>query len=182
MSVISKIFLDNADFLKRFLMGILKSEQGVEDIVQDVYIKAFHAEQEKTIEHPKAYLFTVAKNLALNELSRKSRQLTSYIEDCSPCEQEEESASLESEVEADASFELYCRAVADLPEKCRQVFLLRKVHGLKHKEIAKHLGISLSSVEKHLKLGAQSCRDYLTRHGAEHNKATSSSSGKGRKD
>ena len=163
-------------------MGMLKSEQRVEDIVQDVYIKAFHAEKEKAIEHPKAYLFAVAKNLALNELTKKCRQLTSYIEECSPVEQEEEGASLESEVEADRSFELYCKAVAELPEKCRQVYLLRKVHGLKHKEIAKHLGISLSSVEKHLKLGAESCRDYLIRHGAEFETNASSPMGTGRKE
>lgn len=165
MSLISKTFLENNDFLKRFLMGFLKCEQSVEDIVQDVYIKAYKAEKTKPIEHPKAFLFTIAKNLALNELNRKNKQIFSYIDEVTDSV-EEESDSLESELEANNKIELYCQAIAELPEKCRKVFLLRKVHGMKHQDIADKLNISLSSVEKYLKLGATSCRDYLIRHEA----------------
>ena len=179
MSVISRIFIENTDFLKNFLMNLLKSEQGVEDIVHDVYIKAYRAEQTQKISHPKAFLFAVARNLALNELNKSSRKLTSYLEECSPEECKEESETLESEAEADASVELYCRAVSELPDKIRQAVLLRKVHGLKHKEIAKQMGISLSSVEKHLKVGAASCRDYLLRHESDVYETTKMSSSEG---
>ena len=42
-------------------------------------------------------------------------------------------------------------APVSLPEKTKRVYILRKVYGLKHKEIAEKMDISLSSVEKHLK-------------------------------
>jgi len=63
--------------------------------------------------------------------------------------------------EAQEHIGLYCDAVASLPEKCRQVFLLRKIHGLAHKEIAERMGLWLSSVEKYVRQGSVTCRDYL---------------------
>ncbi|WP_339722532.1 RNA polymerase sigma factor [uncultured Paraglaciecola sp.] len=164
MTKISQIFIDNSDFLKRFLMKYLKSEQAIEDIVQEVYIKAHNAALSKEIEYPKAFLFTIAKNLALNELNKKSLQRTVYLEDSNSEEHEPIGATLEQQIDANKSVEIYCKAMADLPEKCRKVFLLRKIHGLKHQTIATELGISLSSVEKHLKTAMLSCRDYLKRH------------------
>ena len=67
-------------------------------------------------------------------------------------------------MEAQQTFGLYCEAVAALPEKCRQVFLLRKVHGLPHKEIAERMSLSVSSVEKYLLRGILECKTYVQEH------------------
>lgn len=162
-SVITSTFIEHNKFMKKFLARFLPCEQDIEDVVQEVYIRAVKAEDErhsqgKSIDQPKAFLFTIAKNLALNELNRKSRQSTQYIEECMPNVIEPHGESLESEHNAELSLGVYCEAVAALPEKCRKVYLLRKVHGLPHKEIAKQMNISLSSVEKYLKMGIVSCR------------------------
>ncbi|GAC16463.1 RNA polymerase sigma factor [Aliiglaciecola lipolytica] len=172
MSIISKVFIENNDFLKRFLMKYLKSEQAIEDIVQEVFIKAHSAELKKKIEYPKAFLFTIAKNLALNEIIKKSAQRTVYLEDCANEEHNHVGDTLEQEIDAKRTVEIYCEAMADLPEKCRKVFLLRKMHGLKQQTIADELGISLSSVEKYLKTATLSCRDYLKRHQIDLHSAT----------
>lgn len=158
---VSTVFLECNPFLKRFLSRFLKHEQDVEDVAQEVYLKAFSAEKGSPIKQPKAFLFSIAKNLAINELNRKARRLTSYIEECQVTELLESAATTENENEADQSVGLYCEAVAALPEKYRRVFLLKKVHGLQHKEIAQRLNISLSSVEKHLRYGVFSCRTYI---------------------
>ena len=164
MSIISKVFLENNVFLKKFLKRFLASEHDIEDIIQEVYIKAHNAEQGKNIEQPKAYLFRIAKNLALDELKKSSRVMTKYIEECVESIPKEKSASMETEAEADESLTRYCEAIDRLPAKCKQVFIMRKVHGLKHNDIAKELGISLSSVEKHLKLGGAFCYQYINQH------------------
>lgn len=162
---VSMTFLRNHRFLKRFLSKFLQTEQDIEDVAQEAFLKAYSAEQDKgVLEQPKAFLFTIAKNLALNELTRKSRQMTDYIEDCQPHTSVMSGNSVEGEVLASASLGLYCEAVANLPERCRHVYLLRKVHGLSHKEIASRLGVSHSTVEKHLRIGALSCRDFILRH------------------
>lgn len=165
LSGISRVFLEHGTFLKKFLTRFLNREQDIEDVVQEAYLKAYIAEQDYgEIEQPRAFLFSIAKNLALNELSRKSRQMTSYIEECQKPFVTDAENTTEKEIEAWDSLGIYCDAVATLPVKCRQVYLLRKVHGLRHKEIAKRLDISLSTVEKHLRVGASCCRDYMRRH------------------
>ena len=161
MSIIFRTFVENNTFLKKFLSRFITSEQDIEDIVQEVYIKAHRAELTKNIEQPKAFLFRIAKNLALDELNKKSRSVTCYIEDCIASIPIEKTASIESENEAQESLKIHCEAIEQLPEKCKQVYLMRKVQGLKHKEIANQLGISLSSVEKHLKLAGAFCQQYI---------------------
>ena len=161
----SHSFLENNLFLKKFLKRFLYQDQDIEDVVQETYIKACNAEKIRDIEHPKAYLFSIAKNLALNELGRKSRKMTDFIEECEAANLAEPTESLEEHLQAEESVALYCRAASQLPERCRSVYLLRKVHGLSHKEIADHLGISLSAVSKHLTKGMLSCQHYIERAG-----------------
>lgn len=155
---VSETFVENSLFLKRFLARYFANAQDIEDVAQEAYLRAFAAEQKKHIEQPKAFLFRIARNVALNELTRKSRQITDFIEEVSASVVINAEASTVEEIEAEEHFGLYCEAVASLPEKCRQVFLLRKVHGLAHKEIASRMSLSVSSVEKYLRQGVLACR------------------------
>lgn len=161
LSAVSAAFLLNHDFLKRFLARFFSDSQDIEDVAQEAYLRAYVAEQQKEIEQPKAFLFRIARNLALTKLTKKSDKITDFIEECSASVVIEYEASAASEVEALESLGLYCNAVAMLPEKCRQVFLLRKVHGLAHKEIAERMSLSVSSVEKYLLKGVLECKAFV---------------------
>jgi len=161
MSSVSNAFLENMDFLKNYLKRFFSQNEDIEDVTQEVYLKAFQIEQKGSIDNPKAYLFRVAKNVALNELNRKSRQMTEYIEERLASIPLDGIDSPEDRLEAQQTISLYCDAAHALPKKCRRVFLLRKVNGMSHKEIANHLGITTSAVEKHLRNGAKRCKDYI---------------------
>ncbi|MDM3872271.1 RNA polymerase sigma factor [Porticoccus sp. W117] len=162
LSTMSSFFIEHSPFLKKFLAKFLTSEHDIEDVAQEAYLKAYCAEKDRgAIEHPKAFLFTIAKNLALNELNKKSRQMTKYLEDCEQLVELDKNQTPDDQVEAAETLGIYCEAIANLPEKTRRVYLMRKVHGLPHKEIARRLAISLSSVEKHLRSGVLSCRDHI---------------------
>ena len=163
-SAVTAAFLECGSFLRKFLAGFLRVQQDIEDVAQEAYLRAYVAEQRELIEQPRAFLFRIAKNLALTRLSRKSRQITDYIEEADASVVMDTAAALDQELEAQQCFGLYCEAVASLPEKCRQVFLLRKVHGLSHKEIGQRLGLSVSSVEKYLREGILACQAHLRRH------------------
>lgn len=163
-SAVTAAFLESAGFLKKFLSRFLRMQQDIEDVAQEAYLRAYIAEQRESIEQPKAFLFRVAKNLALTRLARKSRQITDYIEEVGDSAGQETAAASDEELEAQQSFGLYCEAVAALPVKCRQVFLLRKVHGLDHKEIAERMALSVSSVEKYLREGILACQAHLRTH------------------
>jgi RNA polymerase sigma-70 factor (ECF subfamily) len=161
LSSVSAAFLENHAFLERFLARFFSNQQDIEDVAQEAYLRAYVAEQKKEIEQPKAYLFRIARNLALTQLTRKSKKITDYLEESDASVVIECGAAADSEVEAQESLGLYCEAVAALPEKCRQVFLLRKVHGLAHKEIAERMSLSVSSVEKYLLRGILECKAFV---------------------
>jgi len=163
VSIVTTAFLNDHVFIKKFLTRFLSNQHDIEDVAQEAYLHAFAAEQKKDgeIEQPRAFLFRIAKNIAISRLRRKSYQITEYIEDLGAPIVIEDGTNPELEMEAQQTLGLYCEAVASLPEKCRQIFLLRKVHGLKHKEIADHMSISVSSVEKYLRKGLAETRSYL---------------------
>ena len=154
-------FLENFTFLQKYLTRYFTEHQDIEDVVQETYLRAYSAERRNVIEHPKAFLFRVARNLALTELKKKSRQINDYIEDFELPLATGLADTVESEVEARQNIGIYCEAVTALPEQCRRVFLLRKVHGLSHREIAERMNLTNSSVEKHLLKGALKCRAYI---------------------
>jgi RNA polymerase sigma factor (sigma-70 family) len=181
LSAISVAYLENRTFIKRFLARFFSNRQDIEDVAQEAYLRAYAAEQRKEIEQPKAYLFRIAKNLALTKLTKKSDKITDYIEECGALMVIEYGAAADSEVEALESLGLYCEAVAALSPKCRQVFLFRKVQGLAHKEIAERMSLSVSSVEKYLLKGILECRAFVQENeGRSPNNPTSTTAESGR--
>ena len=164
LSVVTAAFIEHGGFLKKFLAGFLPVPQDIEDVAQEAFLRAYIAEQHEEIGQPKAFLFRVAKNLALTCLAKKSRQITDCIEDAGTTAVLGTAAGSDQELEAQQCLDLYCEAVAMLPEKCRQVLLLRKVYGLSHGDIGERMGLSISSVEKYLRQGILVCEAHLRKH------------------
>jgi RNA polymerase sigma factor (sigma-70 family) len=150
--------------LKRFIGRFMRNAPDVDDVAQEAFLRAYAVEHSRPIEQPKSLLFRIAKHIALSQLTRKARQITGYIEDMEDSVESEvipKEDSAEEEVSARQILGVHCEAVAQLPPQCRQVYLLRKVHGLAHKEIAAQLAISVSTVEKHLIKAVELCDRYV---------------------
>jgi RNA polymerase sigma factor (sigma-70 family) len=147
--------------LKRFIGRFMRAPSDIEDIAQEAFLRAYTVERSRPIEQPKSFLFRIAKHLALSQLTRKSRQITDYIEDSDDPSVIQLDHSAEEEISARQMLGLHCEAVAGLAPQCRQVYLLRKVQGFSHKEIAGHLGIAVSTVEKHLMKAIEQCDRYV---------------------
>ena len=147
--------------LKRFIGRFMRNSSDIEDIAQEAFLRAYTVERGRPIEQPKSFLFRIAKHLALSQLTRKARQITDYIEDFEDCGVIQLEPSAEEEISAREMLGVHCQAVAELAPQCRQVYLLRKVHGFSHKEIAAHLGIAVSTVEKHLMKAIEQCERYV---------------------
>ncbi len=161
MTDVASALVENASFLARFLGKYFSNRQDIEDVVQETYLRAHIEEQRNGVERPKAFLFKVARNVALKKLTKKSRQITDYIEElAAPLALETEASTVEH-LEAEELLGLYSEAVTTLPAKCREVFLLRKVHGMSHKEIAAQMGLSASSVDKYLRRGILTCEAFV---------------------
>lgn len=151
--------------LKRYLKRFLKRPEDVEDITQQSFLKVLEAGSKGKIRYPKAYLFRTARNLALNANALKSNHVVDYVEGLLSSDVITETARLEDELIVQHRFELFCRAAAKLPEQCRKVLILCKVYGYSQKEVAAKLGISTSTVEKHVAKGMLRCSEYLAARG-----------------
>lgn len=155
-------FLGSKPLLCRIVGRIVRPDD-IEDIVQETFLHSFAASNKQQIENPRAFMAKTARNLALNHVGRAEQRLNQSIEELVGLdgEFEELTPSLESQHQSAEEFLVFCRAVAELPLVCRKVFILKKVYGLSQREIARYLGITESTVEKHVAKGLLLAADYM---------------------
>jgi RNA polymerase sigma-70 factor (ECF subfamily) len=168
LSKILEAYLENEVALKSYLRRFIASREAADDLAQEAFLRAFAAESDRLIEAPKAFLFKVAKNLALNELARRSAVAIEPLGDLESLAVLEDSsqAGADDVVDSRERIRLLACAIAALPPQCAKVFILRKMQGLSQKEIAVRLDISVRTVENHVALGLSRCRAYMREHGA----------------
>jgi len=133
--------------LRRYLTRLLGDSAEAQDVAHDAYARVFPRMEDQTARKPEALLYTTARRLAFNRLKR--RKVAPFI----PGELNLETAAstqpgVAQQVMARQEFEQLEQAIAQLPEGCRTVLLLRKVELLSHQEISQRLGIAISTVEK----------------------------------
>ena len=68
-------------------------------------------------------------------------------------------------LDADLELEALAAAIRTLPDRCREILLLRKYHGLSHEEIATRLGITRNTVNAQITIAMLRCREYFRAHG-----------------
>lgn len=78
--------------------------QDVDDAAQEAFLKAYKAEKTQEIRSPKSFLFQIAKNIALQELTKKSKMITDYIEDLSDSAISWEGRTLEDQMSAEQRY------------------------------------------------------------------------------
>lgn len=168
MPSILDVYLANEAALKRFLRRFLGRDQA-EDFAQETFLRAYAAEALETIVAPKAFLFKVARNLALNERAKIANATTEALEDFSDAAvlQDNSQSAVDDQIAARQQARALAGAIAHLPPQCARVFVLRKVHGLSYQEIAQRLDISISTAEKHVALGLLRCSDQMRQLGYE---------------
>jgi len=167
LSTILEAYLANEVALKRYLRRFIRSREAADDLAQEAFLRAFAAEGRGAIEAPKAFLFKISKNLALNEIARQSSMAIEPLGDFESQEVLEDSsqAAADDVVDSRERVRLLARAIAALPPQCAKVFILRKMQGLSQKEIAVRLNISVRTVENHVAVGLSRCRAYMRAHG-----------------
>ena len=145
------------EFLRRFL----SNPHDIEDVCQETILRALEAEISRDIHKPRAFLFGVMKNIVRTRLDKESRAVIELIEDFAPSNYVTNEPSVEDRIDSQQRMAKFAEAVTALPSQCQRVFILNKVYGYSHKEISSHLGISISTIEKHVATGLRRCKDFL---------------------
>jgi RNA polymerase sigma factor (sigma-70 family) len=136
----------------------------IEDVLQDSYIRVLQAHASGNLQFPKAFLFATARNLVLDRL-RHSRVLrTDSLVESEALNVLDEEGDVAGAVARSQELAHLTEVIQLLPDRCRQIFTLRKIYGMPQKEIAKKLGISEHTVSAQLTIGIHRCTDYFARY------------------
>ena len=173
-SEMTRIYSEMRTSLMRFAYRYFKTPQEIEDVVQEAFVKVIEAKQTRTIEYPKSYMFQTVKNLSLNKITKSDYRLTDALGDSDAELVSQVTPTMEQQFESRQRFELFCRAVRQLPIKCQRVYILRRVYGYSQKEIAEQMDISIKTVEAHLTKAIVRCTDYMDEQDEQESLATQS--------
>ena len=157
-----KIFRQYYRSLCRFASFYIEKEEIVEELVTDAFVKIWEKRQSMSkVSYPKAYLYKTVKNEVLKYLSKPQSvdTLLNEIDDLAPHNPLEADHPL---LEADVLQQLH-RSLQKLPTQTRMAFELHRFDGLTYADIASLMGISVSTVEKHLVKALSYLKKHLVR-------------------
>ncbi len=153
------LFYMYADKLYKFGLSYFHDHAEAEEVVQEVFLKIWLNRNTITDASTiNAYIFTIAKNLIFNNLKKKvhDEKYRLYYQ-----EKLEEVNSIDDRVNYNDTEQIIKDAINQLPKKRKLVFLLSRKVGLKNKEIARRLNISIKTVETHMTLSLKHLKEAL---------------------
>lgn len=151
--------------LRRWLSARVRDGHQIDDIVQETYAKMATVASVEHIENPRAYFFRVALNVMATEIRRAPVVSLDSLSEIERMGIEAPDERIDTMAEMRQELRLVAEAIAQLPDKCREVFILRKIHGLSQREIASRLGVSENTVEKHVGRGIRHLKIFFGRGG-----------------
>jgi len=145
--------------LLQFALQLTGNRELAEDIVQDSFLTIWvRREQLSEIDHFSAYLYTMVRHAVFRGLKRKAMAADAVEHKLAPLPPEADQDEL---LHIKQVREVLNRAVQELPEQQKKVWLLRREEGRRTKEVAQLLGISEITVKRHLGAAQAKLRDRL---------------------
>lgn len=151
--------------LKAYLRGSFPAVRDVDDVVQESYLRIWKARDRQPIQCVRAFLFRIARNVALNLLNRERVSPIDAVKDLTALPVVEDGPNAAASACAREELLLLAQAIDSLPARCREIVILRRIKNVSQKEIAARLGITEETVEVQVVRGVKRCGDYLRRHG-----------------
>ncbi|WP_434650149.1 RNA polymerase sigma factor [Pseudomonas sp. D1-2] len=149
------IFLAQRTPLLRTLERMVNNPSTAEDLLQETYLRVTRALSERTVDHLEPFVFQTARNLALDHLRARRIQSRALVDDV-PLDIVNNvvapQSSAEDAAHAAQMLERLNVSLQSLSPRQQRIFILSRLHGHSYQDIAQRLGVSLSTVQKDLKL------------------------------
>jgi RNA polymerase sigma factor (sigma-70 family) len=137
-------------WLTRYFRRRVRNDVDIEDMVQDVFTRMVARDGAEPIEHLGGYILKTASSVLADQLRfRSARGAGLHVAFDSELHGEEE-IDPQRVLVGKEDLHAATAALLGLPERTRTVFVLRRLEGQRYRDIATHLGISVSAVEKHM--------------------------------
>jgi RNA polymerase sigma-70 factor (ECF subfamily) len=155
--------LDIEGVLRACLYRYTRNNSDVDELLQEVYARLLvsGSSEEPEVRSVRAFALTIARNVAFDWLRHRQVVPIELVADLEALEVLDEGEQIEEIVNSHQELAMLVKAIQGLPDRCRQVFTLRKVYGYSQKEIASRMNISEHTVEQHLTKAARRCAQAL---------------------
>lgn len=155
----AKLFQEYYRPLAVFANKYLKDLDSSKELVQDLFVSLYENRRTQVITTSlKSYLYQSVRNRCLNQL-KKEEVRRDYQKQAQQSGASND--SLEDQIHANELEHQIFRILKQLSPKCREVFIMSRVKGIKNQEIADKLEISIRTVEKHISNGIKELRQQL---------------------
>jgi RNA polymerase sigma-70 factor, ECF subfamily len=144
--------------LVRLAERMLRESEAAEEVVQDVMLEFWRRRETLEVHTSvQAYLFQSTRNRSLNRLRHgRVERREDFDADLLPSRATSDTGAIEQEME-----QALRQAIAGLPPRCRQVFELNRIQGLKYAEVAEVLGVSVKAVEAQMGRALRTLREKM---------------------
>ena len=151
-------------WLRAILRRFFPRPVDLADGIQEAYARLLGLpdQQLARIRSPRAFLVRIARNVAIEWTRQRHLMPRDALTELSLFELPDNGPSAVEVLTRHEELDLMNRAIAALPDRCRRVLVLRKLHGVSQREIALQLGISENTVEKHASNGLKLCASYCS--------------------
>jgi RNA polymerase sigma factor (sigma-70 family) len=150
---------DLTERLRRFVRSRVANRHDAEDVIQEAYLRVLRYSAGHAVENEERLLFSAARNLAVDSHRRRKvreQNVADYAvfaaEESPPSDEVLGARQRLTHVEA---------AIAALPARCREIFLMHRIDGMSYSQIARSVAISVSAVEKHIARACLSIDAYV---------------------
>jgi len=151
--------------LRAYLQARFPLLRDADDVIQETYTRLLREKDAGRIRHTRAFMFTAARNIALDFFRRRQNVQLESITHSSAANVVEVAPHAADAISQRQELEFLAQAVQTLPHRCRQVIMLRYLKGSSYKEIASILGISTETVKTHMAKGVKLCADFFAARG-----------------
>ena len=160
----NQVLLENADFLKPFAINLTKDNEAANDLYQETLYKALANQEKYNVgTNIKAWLFTIMRNIFINDYRRKSKQKTVFDNSANDYLINLKQASVNNAAESSLRMKEITEAVHQLPEIFKTPFRLY-FDGYKYQEIADILAEPLGTVKSRIHFARKLLKERLTRY------------------
>ena len=145
---ITALYVEHHHWLTGWLRARLRSHERASDLAQELFCRLLERPVSAEIERPRAFLATSAKRLLIDQ-NRRLAVEKAYLSALASL-QDQHAPSAEAAFEAVEALTAIARMLEGLAERPRRAFLMSRLDGASHAEIAEALGVSASMVKQYV--------------------------------